>query len=138
MPDMTICDKIGTKGQVIAMDTDEIFDEEMDEIFREIGRRFQEESSGTHIVNPKRMREFMACEEAMNRLFPGAKMEVLPQKNTPDKGVIRVFTKRLDIRDTKLFAAASSLADNYEIYTNTNGIVVLALMFYGMSIKVKE
>ena len=120
------------------MDTDEIFDEEMDEILKEIGRRFQEESKGTHIVNPKRMREFMACEEAMKRLFPGAMMEVLPQKNTPDKGVIRVFAKRLDVRDTKLFAAAAALADNYEIYTKTNGTVVLALMFYDMSIKVKE
>jgi len=51
--------------------------------------------------------------------------------------VIRILAKRLVIRDPAAFARATALASNYEIYPRTDGTIMFALTFYGMTKKLE-
>ena len=111
--------------------------QELDAIMRRVLDAIIADEAGAQVVDPKRMREFLACGEVMKKLFHGrgTKVQVVPHDDFPSVGTIRVFTKRLDISDPLLFYEAASLSSNYEIYPKLDGTLVLALTFYGLTKK---
>lgn len=119
------------------MTNEERAERELDAIMRKVADAIFADEAGTQIVDPKRMREFLACGEVMKKLFQGRgnKVQVVPHDDFPSVGTIRVFTKQLSISDPLLFYEAASLSSNYEIYPKLDGTVVLALTFYGLTKK---
>ena len=119
------------------MSTENREDRELREFFSRIMQAIQEDESGIQMTNPRRMREFMLCAEVMKKLFlkNSSKVEVIPHDGFPSVGTITVTTNNLIIRDPETFADAAGLSDNYEIYPKTDGTIVLAITFYGLTEK---
>lgn len=119
---------------------DDLPSPEEERFLKEIGEAIRKSESGTHIVNPKRMKEFLDCAKTMRDLFPGksVKIEVVYPNHYPSCGVIRVYTKKIALTDTAKFASAAKCSSNYEVYPRVDGKMVLSLMFYGMTVKAKE
>ena len=114
--------------------------EEADEILKRVVKAIEEEESGVSFVNTERVKEFVTCEMALRELLKGSRstMEVVPHDGFSSVGVIRVLTEGFTIKDTQSFAEATSLASNYEIYARTDGKLMFALTFYGMTTKTGE
>ena len=96
-------------------------------------------SGGVRILDPARMRGFLECERELKAVLggsPGAVRADTGEVYDKGIGVIRVCAEQLDTRYCRLFAGALSRADNYEIYPRTDGRVMLALTFYGITRKV--
>lgn len=139
MPERESRSTIRTKGLVVNLNNEDKAKKELDELLIQVGRAIDEDEAGLHIVNPKRMREFLVCGEAMKMLFSDSGyVRVSPHDMYPSAGTIEVITRKLKIRDIELFTLATGLASNYEVYPKLDGTIVLALMFYGLTKKVKE
>lgn len=110
-----------------------------DDVWREIMKRVVDEinrdEAGIQIVNPERMREFLACGEALKQVFKGqgAKFKITPHDTYPSMGTIEITAKKLVIKDQELFIIASSLANNYDVEPRLNGTIVITFTFYELT-----
>ena len=107
-----------------------------DELLKAVYRAILEDEAGVQVTNPNRMREFQFCAEVMKSLFGNsASIEVIPHDDFPSVGTIRILSNRFRFKDPVKFARAAKLASNYEIYPRTDGKLMMALTFYGMTEK---
>ena len=90
-------------------------------------------------VDAEREMEYQTCCELLKTALKGskAKIQCVPHDNSASVGVIRILAKRLIIRDPTAFARATALASNYEVYPRTDGTIMFALTFYGMTKKLE-
>lgn len=122
---------------------EEMTDEEQleaDGVLEAIGEFVEREENGVSTVNGKRFRDFSACESLLRRALHGRaiKFEVIPHGIFSSVGVIRVTMKNMTVLEPEVFARAVRLASNYEIYPKTDGKIMFALTFYGMTDKIGE
>lgn len=113
---------------------------EFDDIISSIWEMIENEEHGVSVVNDKRVREFILCESILRRVLTGRgiRIEVVPHDGFASVGVIRVSARNLTVKDPIAFSRAVNLASNYEIYPKTDGKIMFALTFYGMTKKIKE
>ncbi len=111
-------------------------EEETDLILKAVWEKIIEEETGVRLLDPERMREFLACGEAMKSAFSGsgARMKISPHDTFSSTGSIVITMDRLCIKKPDLFFRALSRASNYEIYPKINGELVLAITFYGLTV----
>ena len=111
---------------------------EMDEIISRIGAMIAEQESGLSVVDAQRVKEFIACETYLRTQLRGTgiKIEAIPNDGYASSGVIRVTAKELVVDDPERFVKMTELASNFEIYPRTDGKLMFALTFYGMTKKV--
>lgn len=108
---------------------------EMDFILKTISGAIENDERGVSIADPQRMREFIKSETLLRRSLggQGLKIEAIPHDDYASVGTIRVKAKTLIVREPTWFARAVSMASNYEVYPRTDGKIMLALTFYGMT-----
>ena len=128
-------------GEIIPFRDDELTEEEqreMDAILLSIGEMIEEQESGLSVVNEQRALEFVTCESYLRKHLKGKglRIEAIPNDGYASVGVIRVLAKELIIEEPERFAKVAELASNYEIYPRTDGKIMLAFTFYGMTNKI--
>lgn len=125
------------KGRVTGLTDSENAELKLDAIMKKIWEAIMKEESGVQVTDPKRMSQFMACDEVMKQTIRGknVRIESIPHSNYASVGVIRITAKEFTVTDPKLFAMASALASNFEMYPKLDGTMVMALTFYGMTRK---
>lgn len=113
---------------------------EIDSILDAIGEMIERGEGGVSAIDMSRVHDFVTCESVLRRVLRGRglKIEAIPHDGFGSVGVIRVLASGLSIRDPQKFADAVSLASNYEIYPRTDGKIMFALTFYGMTNKIGE
>lgn len=113
--------------------------DDTDDFIRAVGERIAAEESGISIANPTREKEFQVCADYLKKTLRGHRLKIQcePHDGYASVGVIRVLAEDFTVMKTDEFAAAVKLASNYEIYPRTDGKVMFALTFYGMTKKVR-
>lgn len=111
-----------------------------DGLLKAVFKAIQKDEAGVHMEDPVRKNQFRKCAEEMKKLFGSVaqKIEVVPHTEFPSCGDITVYTKEFVVNDPIAFVRAAELASNYEIYSQLDGTIVLALTFYGMTKKIRE
>ena len=115
-------------------------EEMMDAILRAVTEQIEKEENGVSFLNLRREKEYRACCKVLEQLMKGsdARIQYVPHDGLASVGVIRVTSKGFTVRDPALFVMATSFASNYEIYPRTDGSIMFALTFYGMTNRVAE
>lgn len=113
--------------------------DDTDDFIRALGEQIARDESGVSIANKTREREFQVCAEYLKKTVKGrgVKIQCVPHDGYASVGVIRILANDFTVMKTDEFAAAVKLASNYEIYPRTDGKVMFALTFYGMTKKVR-
>ena len=103
------------------------------------GNNMKTEGYCVSFADAEREKEFQTCFALLKTALKGsrARIQCVPHDNSASVGVIRILAKRLVIRDPAAFARATALASNYEIYPRTDGTIMFALTFYGMTKKLE-
>ena len=118
----------------------EFSDTDFAELLDAITNDIKEYDNGTHVINPERYAEFLDAYKLIIAVTKKIKAKVSYKFNEPfmSMGSIHIVGKVVDVLSVGKFADAVLLADNIEIYPQTDGVVHCTLTFHGLTDKIKD
>lgn len=112
-------------------------EKKLDELL-ELLLRETKKNPGVYSPDIKRQKQFYRSYEILSHIMGDNIIVSYDIYGQPIKtsGAISITGKEIKILDTKKFAQVSRMASNMEVYPRTDGSIVMAFMFYGLSKRV--
>lgn len=108
-------------------------------LMQELMKIVEHENNGVFKYLPRKVEVFKSVLEKIDSNVEGDNVLITGSVNEPFNGMgcISVTGKNVSFRDASLFAECASLASNINVYSKTNGSVVVDFTFHGLAKKVR-
>lgn len=109
---------------------------ELDLLMQEVASRAREIQEKPQLLNPVRLHQMSLAHNALKHAVAGRAVEITYELHEPsvDSGSITLVGKHIYFVDPDGFFEAISQADNFNMYTRTDGTVCIDFMFYDLTV----
>lgn len=113
-------------------------DDLTEEFLAEIARAIEQDESGTHVANIKRLKDVKFVYRLLERITSGEQLRIVYELNKPytSMAYISVVGKTLRFENPEWFALCSNIASNVEIYARMDGNAQVNFTFNGFTNKI--
>lgn len=127
---------------MISPENEHLFTEEDAELTEEelqhIAEAIEQDESGTHVANIKRLKDIKLVYRLLKHITSGEQLQIMYELNKPytSMAYISVVGKSLEFERPEWFTLCSNIASNVEIYARMDGRVQVNFTFNGFTNKI--